>query len=148
MIWTVAISKRKSRFHLIDKDTNKIVATYEDEKGYNKTWFLQREFNEKYRLDEMMEPFEPGDIVDFKTIGRENEWTEEERKEFLIVTLVGTDFRQMEEGMVEPLYGSKKRRMSLPLDAIGQGRVIPVTKCFDKLKNRNITDDDKLRKME
>lgn len=143
MIWTVAIAKHQVKFYLYDKILNKRAAFYADESEVPPDFFKIR-----YELRSEDDPFELGDIVAFKTIGRENEWTEAERNEFSIVILVGTGLRQMEEGIVEPLYGSKKRRMSLPLDAIEEGKAIPVTKCFDKLKNRNIMDSDKLRKME
>lgn len=143
MIWSVAIAKHQVKFVMYDKILNKRAAFYSDESEVPTEFFKIR-----YEVRSEDDPFEPGDIVAFKTIGRENEWTEEERNEFSFVILVGTGLRQMEEGMIEPLYGSKKRRMNLPLDVIEQGKAIPVTKCFDKLKNRNIMDSDKLRKME
>lgn len=143
MIWSVAIAKQQVKFVLYDKILNKRAAFYSDESEVPTDFYKRR-----YEVRSEDDPFEPGDIVAFKPIGRWNEWTEEERNEFLIVIVVGTDFRQMEEGMVEPLYGVKKRRMNLPLDIAEQGKVIPITRCFDKLKNRNIMDSDKLRKME
>jgi hypothetical protein len=154
MIWTVALAKRQPKYYLIDRNQNKTVETYFDEGQINTALFLQREFNEKYHLHEVTEweRKEPGDIVAFKTIMREPEWTDEERKEFLIVTLVGPDLRQMEEGLLEPLYDNDKkilkaRRFNLPTE-LEENAPCHSTVCFDKLKHRRVELTDKLRKME
>ena len=55
----------------------------------------------------------PGDVIAYKPIEREFTWTETERKEFLIATIVGTSARQM-EAMVEPQWDTDSYRPYSP----------------------------------
>ena len=59
-----------------------------------------------YSVDGWERRAEPGDIIDFKPMKDEDKWTPLERKHFLIVTLEGPEFEQINV-VIEPLWDLK-----------------------------------------
>lgn len=117
----------------------------------------------------------PGDIIAYKLAIDEAKWTPRERKEFLIVTIDGPSPEQMDalceplyditkaDADGHPLEHLRKRRFSIPVkDLVANGLdemamldnenayapELPTalkTECFDKLRDRYVSDGDNLR---